>query len=162
MTDLFTKSEAAAWGGLVSTHGRLFKQLEDNLRRNAGISHAEYEVLLRLSLVRTEGMRIQALAARSVLTHSGTSRLVDRLEAAGYVEKTDAKEDGRGAYVVITPRGEEHFKDTARHHVALVRELFLSHFSPEELDLMASFWTRVRSEADPDEASSATPRTNAD
>ena len=146
MTDFFTKAEAAAWDGLVSTQGRLFRLLENNLRRNFGLTHPEYEVLLRLSRVRGGRLRIQALAAQSVLTHSGTSRLIDRLQGAGFVERAEAEEDGRGAYAVLTRKGRAHFNRAARHHVAMVRELFLSHFSPHEMELMASFWTRVEDE----------------
>lgn len=82
---IFTSAEAAAWGGFLSTHGRLTKRLEENLRRTSGLSHAEYEVLLRLFREDEGRLRIEALAAKSVLAHSGTSRLIDRLEGAGLV-----------------------------------------------------------------------------
>jgi DNA-binding MarR family transcriptional regulator len=143
VSEFFTLSEAAAWGGYLSTHGRLNKLIEENLRRTAGLSHAEYEVLLRLFLSEDGRLRIQALAAESVLTHSGTSRLVDRLEGAGLVERVEAIEDRRGAYASITARGREHFEATARQHHVFVRELFLQHFSDAELQTMASFWDRL-------------------
>ena len=138
----FTSAEAAAWGGFLSTHGRLSKRLEENLRRTSGLSRAEYEVLLRLFREEEGRLRIQALAAKSILTHSGTSRLIDRLEGAGLVTRADAEEDGRGAYAVLTDKGREHFSQAARQHTALVRELFLDHFSLDELEVMGSFWTR--------------------
>lgn len=139
----FTSAEAAAWGGFLSTHGRLSKRLEENLRRTSGLSHPEYEVLLRLFRVDEGRLRIQSLAAKSILTHSGTSRLIDRLEGAGLVTRADAEEDGRGAYAVLTEKGRAHFIEAARQHTALVRELFLSRFSPDELKTMASFWARL-------------------
>lgn len=143
MPALFTSDEAAAWGGFLSTHGRLSKRLEENLRRTSGLSHAEYEVLLRLFREAEGRLRIQALAERSVLTHSGTSRLIDRLEAAGFVTRAHANEDGRGAYAVLTEKGREHFIQTAQQHTAFVREIFLSLFSPDELKAMGSFWARL-------------------
>ena len=48
--------------------------------------------------------------------------------------RADAEEDGRGAYAVLTEEGREQFMEAARQHTALVKELFLSHFSHEELD----------------------------
>ncbi len=144
MNDFFTNEQAAAWGGFLSIHGRLSKRLEQSLHRTSGLSHAEYEVLLRLFLKDDGKLRIQALAAESVLTHSGTSRLVDRLEGAGLVERVNAEEDKRGAYAAITQSGRDHFLQAARQHTALVRELFLSHFSPEELQTMTSFWARLK------------------
>lgn len=143
MDDLFTTDEAAAWGGFLSIHGRLSKRLEENLRRTAGLSHAEYEVLLRLSLEDDGRLRIQELAAESILTHSGTSRLVDRLQGAGLVERAGAEEDRRGSYAVLTEQGRDHFLKAAREHTTLVRELFLSHFSPAEQKTMGSFWARL-------------------
>lgn len=143
MDDFFTKAEAAAWGGFLSTHGRLSKRLEENLRRVSGLSHAEYEVLLRLFRQGEGRLRIQALAADSVLTHSGTSRLVDRLVGAGLIERIGAEEDKRGAYAVLTEHGRDHFTQAAHQHTAFVRELFLNHFSTAELKTMASFWARL-------------------
>ena len=81
MDAFFTSAEANAWGGFLSAHSRLSRRLEENLRRNSGISHAEYEVLLRLFRNDDGRLRINELAAKSVLTHSGTSRLIDRLDA---------------------------------------------------------------------------------
>lgn len=143
MARFFTSTEAAAWGGLLTTYGRLSKRIEENLRRNAGLSHAEYEVLLRLYREKDGRLRIQDLAARSVLTHSGTSRLIGRLERARFVTRADAEEDGRGAYAVLTESGREHFLEAARQHTAFVKELFLSRFSPDELETMGSFWARL-------------------
>ncbi len=143
MEDFFTATEASAWGGFLSTHARLSKRLEENLRRTAGLSHAEYEVLLRLFREDSGRLRIQALAADSILTHSGTSRLVDRLEGAGLVDRVGAEEDKRGAYAVLTEHGRSHFVEAARQHTAFVREVFLNNFSSQELKAMGSFWGRL-------------------
>ena len=143
MNDLFTKLEIAAWGGLVGAQGRLFLRIEDDLRRSFGITHAEFEVLLRLCFATRSRARIQDLASASLLTRSGTSRVVGRLARAGYVERAGAEEDGRGAYAVLTKAGRELFMAAARQHVALVRREFLSRFSDAELAQMASFWRRI-------------------
>ena len=139
----FTDVEAAAWGGFVGAQGRLFRQIEDDLRRRSGITHAEFEVLLRLAFVPGNRSRIQDLADASLLTHSGTSRVVDRLVRAGFVERSGAEEDRRGAYAVLTDAGRAHFQEAARRHIALVRSRFLDRFTPEELEQMASFWRRI-------------------
>lgn len=123
--------------------GKAFLRIEHDLRRKSGITHAEFEVLLRLCFATNSRARIQDLAAASVLTRSGTSRVVERLVRAGYVERAGAEEDGRGAYAVLTKVGREHFLTAARQHVALVRREFLSKFSDAELEQMASFWRRI-------------------
>ena len=143
MDSFFTKTEAKAWGGLISVYSRVSALLEDDLRRNSGISRAEYEVLLRLFFNEEGRLRITEIADKSLLSRSGISRLVDRLEGAGLVERHGDEDDKRGAYAAITEHGREHFTATATRHTALVRELFLSHFSNEEQKTMASFWDRL-------------------
>lgn len=152
MSDLFNRLEIAAWAGFISTQSRLFQRIEDDLRRRFHITHAEFEALLRLSYSKGGRMRIQDLAARSLLSRSGTSRAVERLSRAGYVDREGAEEDGRGAYAVLTARGRAHFTEAAKAHVVLVRREFLSRFTEAELRTLADFWTRLReAEASGDE-----------
>lgn len=146
MTDDFTALEKAAWGGLLGMHGRLLRQIDADLQEYARITHAEFEVLLRLSWAEGRRRRIQELAAQSLLTRSGISRVVERLERAGLVERVGAEEDRRGAYAVLTDVGLECFQRALTHHVAFVRRRFLSHFSIAELEQMAAFWRRVEQE----------------
>ncbi|MFO0548444.1 MAG: MarR family transcriptional regulator [Polyangiaceae bacterium] len=164
MAELFTRLERAAWGGFVTTQGRIFQRIEEDLRRRFGITHAEFEVLLRLTLSKDGRARIQDLASSSLLTRSGTSRVVDRLVRAGHLTREGADEDGRGAYAVLSARGRDHFLAAAREHVALVREQFLSHFSRDEQELLAGFWARLsearaaRGGGDSPSAVDSTPR----
>ncbi len=143
MAELFTRLERAAWGGFVTTQGRIFQRIEEDLRRRFGLTHAEFEVLLRLTFADDGRARIQDLAARSLLTRSGTSRVVDRLVRAGHLTREGAEEDGRGAYAVLSARGRDHFMAAAKEHVALVRKEFLSHFSATEQEQLAGFRARL-------------------
>lgn len=143
MPDLFNPRERAAWGGFVVTQSRMFRRIEDDLRRRFGITHTEFEVLLRLTLSPEGRLRLQDLAAASLLSRSGTSRAVDRLVRAGYLGREGAAEDGRGAYAVLTRAGRAHFLAAAEAHVALVRREFLSRFSEAELDQLGAFWARI-------------------
>jgi DNA-binding MarR family transcriptional regulator len=145
MAEYFNARERAAWGGFIATQSRLFQKIEDDLRDNFGLSHAEFEVLLRLALAPARRARIQDLAAKSLLSRSGTSRLVDRLVRAKLVERQGAEEDGRGAYAVLTDAGHAHFEAAATAHTALVRAEFLSKFTDAELDTFAGLWARLQS-----------------
>lgn len=153
----FDELERAAWGGFIVAQSRLFQRIEDDLRRRFHITHTEFEVLLRLALSADGRARIQDLAARSLLSRSGTSRAVERLERAGHLRREGAEEDGRGAYAVLTPEGRAHFHAAAPAHVALVREAFLGRFSREELEVLAGFWKRVNA-PDAAAAPTSTPR----
>lgn len=139
----FTPREADAWGGLLSVHGRLMRLIERDLAERCRISHVEFEVLLRLSWAGDRRMRIQDLAAASVLTRSGISRVVERLERVGLVTRESAPEDRRGAYAIVTDSGLATLRTALDGHVALVRERFLSRFGPDELEQMAAWWRRL-------------------
>lgn len=143
MKSSFTELERAAWGGFIVTQSRLFGLIEEDLRRRFGITHAEFEVLLRLTFAEGGRARIQDLAARSLLSRSGTSRAVERLARAGHLERQGAEEDGRGAYAVLTRQGRRHFLAAAREHVQLVRREFLSRLSGEAQAMLADLWRRL-------------------
>ena len=143
MPEHFSKCEQDAWGGFLGTYAYINRLIEADLQERSRITHVEFEVLLRLSWEPTHRLRIQDLAAQSILTRSGISRVVERLEKAGLVTREGASEDRRGAYAVLTEAGVERFRTAAQGHVAFVREHFLAHFSEQELEQMAGFWQRL-------------------
>ncbi|NNJ12898.1 winged helix-turn-helix transcriptional regulator [Chloroflexales bacterium ZM16-3] len=143
MDDNFTPLEQAAWGGLIGMYGRISRQIDSDLQEHSRITHAEFEALLRLSWAESHRLRIQDLAARSLLTRSGMSRVVERLERASLVTREGAAEDRRGAYAVLTDAGLARLRSALHEHIAFVRQNFLSLFSQGELEQMAEFWRRV-------------------
>ncbi len=139
----FSAREHNAWGGFLGTYARMYRLIEADLQDHSRITHVELEVLLRLSREESHRLRIQELATRSILTLSGVSRVVERLEKAGLVTREAASEDRRGAYAVLTEAGAARFRAAAKAHVAFVRQHFLSLFTDQELEQMAAFWKRV-------------------
>ena len=136
--------EQDAWGGFLGTYAAINCLIEEYLQSHSHITHVEFEVLLRLSWNENHRMRIQDLAAQSILTRSGISRVVERLEKAGLVSREEAPEDRRGAYAVLTESGAERFRVASQKHIELVREKFLALFSETELKQMAKFWRRIQ------------------
>ncbi len=134
--------DGEAWGKLLSVHAAMLRKIEQMLESQYQISHEEFEVLLRLSWAGNHRMRIRDLADASVLTRSGMSRLVDRLEQAGLVRRETAEEDARGAYAILTPEGHKRLDAAEDSNIALVRQSFLSLYSAAELEQMTEFWTR--------------------
>lgn len=143
MAGSFTKLEREAWGGFLNAFARINRLVEEDLQAHARITHVEFEILLRLAFTDGGRLRLQDLAAQSILTRSGVSRAVERLEKAGLVRRESASEDRRGAYAVLTGAGAEHFQNAARAHMAFVRRVFLSRYSEAELKQMAAFWKRL-------------------
>ncbi|MEI6777350.1 MAG: MarR family winged helix-turn-helix transcriptional regulator [Chloroflexales bacterium] len=143
MDDDFTPLEQDAWGGLLGMHGRMMRWIDTDLQDHARITHVEFEALLRLSWADGQRLRIQDLAAQSVITRSGMSRMVERLERADLVTREEASEDRRGAYAVLTEAGRQRLRAALRSHVAFVRQQFLTAFSDAELAQIGAFWRRV-------------------
>jgi DNA-binding MarR family transcriptional regulator len=135
--------ELRAWRGLLRVHAQLSKALDAQLEAAHGLPLTSYEVLMYLSDAEGGRMRMNDLAASVLLSRSGLTRLVDRLERDGYLERCSCAHDARGAFAVLTPAGREKLEAARETHLAGVRELFLSHFSGEELDLLGDAWDRV-------------------
>ncbi len=143
MSKHFNECEQNAWGGFLGTYAKMNRIIEEDLQAHSHITHVEFEVLLRLSWNKNHKMRIQDLAAQSILSRSGVSRMVERLEKAGLVTREEAPEDRRGAYAVLTEAGAERFRIAAQKHAECVRANFLRKFSEDELKVMGEFWKRL-------------------
>jgi DNA-binding MarR family transcriptional regulator len=83
------------------------------------------------------------LSHTALLSASGVSRLVDRLERDGLVRRERCAADGRGYWAVLTARGEAAFREARATHLAGVRRLFLRHFADDDLARLADYWERV-------------------
>jgi DNA-binding MarR family transcriptional regulator len=135
--------ELRAWRGLLRVHAALSKELDAQLEAEHGLPLTSYEVLMYLSDAEGGRMRMHDLASSVLLSRSGLTRLVDRLERDGYLERCSCAHDARGAFAVLTPAGRQKLEAARETHLAGVRELFLSHFSDEQLDMLGEGWERV-------------------
>jgi DNA-binding MarR family transcriptional regulator len=140
---LLDKAELGAWRGLLRVHSRLTKALDADLVREHGIPLSEYEVLLFLADAPDGRMRMSELADGVLLSRSGLTRLVDRMERDGLLQRERPEDDARGFNAIITDSGRELFQRARRTHLDGVRELFLDHLSAEELRTLAELWERV-------------------
>jgi DNA-binding MarR family transcriptional regulator len=142
-TRSLTDRELRAWRGLLRTHALLVKRLDAELEAEHGLALTSYEVLLHLHHAEGRKMRMCDVADSVLLSRSGLTRLIDRLEREGLVERASCPDDARGAYARLTPAGEAKFRAAQVTHLAGVREHFLEHFGPEELDALGEAWERV-------------------
>jgi DNA-binding MarR family transcriptional regulator len=141
-SESLTDLERFAWRGLLRTHATLIKDLDAELEAAHGLPLVSFEVLAHLS--EEEGrLRMCDLAERVRLSRSGLTRLVDRLEAAGLIQRARCSSDARGAWAVLTDEGVKRFREARLTHLTKLRELFLAHFSPEELRALGEAFERV-------------------
>ena len=135
--------ELAAWRGLLRVHSALVKALDAELLAEHDLPLTSYEVLINLQAAPGHRRRMAELAEGVLLSRSGMTRLVDRLERDGLIERDACTEDGRGMFAVLTDKGEDLLSRARRTHLDGVRERFLQHFDRDELEQLAGGWNRV-------------------
>ncbi len=135
--------ELRAWRGLLKVHASLVKRLDAQLEAEHGLPLSSYEVLLQLDGAQERRMRMHDIASSVLLSRSGLTRLVDRLERDGYVERRSCQHDARGAFAVLTDAGRTKLAEARATHLAGVRALFLAHFSESELEVLGRLMERV-------------------
>jgi DNA-binding MarR family transcriptional regulator len=111
------------WSELESAHARVREALERALEREHQLSLSEYEVLSRLAEAEEpKGRRIQELADEVHLSQSALSRLVQRLEDAGYVTRAICDHDRRGIFACVTEAGRKAQEAARPTQVAVLAE----------------------------------------
>ncbi len=138
-----TLGELRAWRGLLRAHACLAKRLDAELEQAHGLPMTSYEVLGHLEESSGERMRMCELAEQAQLSRSGLTRLVDRLERDGLLERCSCDHDARGSYACLTGSGRERLEEARVTHLAVVREHFFSRFSESELSVLADMWERI-------------------
>jgi DNA-binding MarR family transcriptional regulator len=140
---LLSEAELASWRGFLRVHAALERELDAELIANHGLPLSSYEVLLTVADAPGERMRMSEIADSVLLSRSGVTRLVDRLERDGLVERIPCEDDARGQYAVLTERGREAFDAARATHLAGVRRRFLERFECDDLRRMAGYWERL-------------------
>jgi DNA-binding MarR family transcriptional regulator len=132
-----------AWREFLRAHACLAKRLDTELEQAHGLPMTSYEVLHHLEESSGGRMRMCELAEQAQLSRSGLTRLVDRLERDGLLERCSCDHDARGSYACLTEAGRERLQEARGTHLAVIREQFLSHFSERELSTLADMWERI-------------------
>jgi len=135
------------WRSFLVAHAQIRRQLERELQAEQSLGLGEYEVLLLLARADDRQLRMSELADRLVLSRSGVTRLVDRLEANALVERASCDTDRRGSWATLTKAGHDRLRRAAPTHLRGVGEHFLDRIPPDELDALQRTLDRVLDEA---------------
>jgi DNA-binding MarR family transcriptional regulator len=132
-----------AWRAFLFAQAAVLRELETELVADEQLSLGEYDALTQLAIPEDRRLRMGELADRLVISRSGVTRLVDRLEAQGLVVRSTCTPDGRGAYAVLTSAGLARLRDAVPTHLRHVDEHFLSLLTPDELEVIEAAMTAV-------------------
>ena len=120
------------FGRLVEAYSTLDQQLGRSLEEQAGIPHTWFEVLLRISRAAEGRISMGALAQQVALTTGGITRLLDRMIAAGLVQRVPCPTDRRVHFAALTKRGRAKLDQAAKGHAANLRQAFAG-FTADDL-----------------------------
>jgi DNA-binding MarR family transcriptional regulator len=137
----------AAWRALLEAHAAITDLLERELEQERGLPLSKFEVLLKLAEAPEGRMRMLELAQSVLLSKSGLSRLVDRMEAAGLVRRERCPSDRRGAYAVLTDEGRRVLRRAAPVHLRGIQEHFAGKLDDHEVRVLADALGRVTAAA---------------
>jgi DNA-binding MarR family transcriptional regulator len=124
--------EQRTWRAFVEASQLLFERLDRQLQRDSGLSHSDYEILVRLSESEDGRLRMSELAEHTLFSRSRLSHAVARLERDGMVRRQRCPSDGRGTFAALTPKGRSALADAAPGHVEEVRRRVFDRLTPDQ------------------------------
>jgi len=120
-----TREQLASWRTFLRAHALVIRALETELVAEQQLSLAAYDVLVQLVEAPGHRLRMTELAEAVLLSRSGVTRLVDRLEKAGLVSRCRVAGDGRGVAAQLTEAGVNRLRTASRTHLTGVMRHFV-------------------------------------
>ena len=125
-----------AWIAFLRAHAAVTRRLEAALHAARELGLAEYDALVQLALADDRRLRMSELAERVVLSRSGVSRLVDRLETAGLVARAACKDDARVSWATLTDTGFARLREASPVHLRGVETHFLAQIPDDDREAL--------------------------
>ncbi len=135
--------EQRAWRAFLDVRRELLAELNRQLTRDAGLSGADYSLLVPLSEAPDGRLRPRDLGRQVDWDRSRLSHQLRRMQERGLVVREECCTDGRGAFIALTDRGREAIESAAPDHVRCVRRFFLDVLAPGEVEKLISIYDRV-------------------
>jgi DNA-binding MarR family transcriptional regulator len=134
---------AASWEALFRAQVALMRRFTaDDIWHP--VSVREYDVLFTLSTADPAGLRLNELNREVLVTQPSLSRMVERLEAKGYLTRCAAQEDRRGTLIRLTDAGAALQKEIGRRHVRSIRKYLEPALDPQQLSTLLELCTTLR------------------
>ena len=149
MQQLTTQETGArqGWSRLVRVHAGIARSLDARLSAEHDLTINEYNCLLLLERAEDRRMRRVDIAETMVLSPSGITRMLDRLESADLVEKAKCSTDARVTYAVLTDKGRSRLKAAGKSHDAVIEDM-VGALPERDLKRLAEILERLGAEGD--------------
>ena len=131
---------------LYETNARLSRTIGLRLEESVGLPLPWFDVLLQLHRAPEGHLKMNQIADATVHSSGGTTRLIDRIEAAGYVERLNCPKDRRAIHVSITPLGTQKLTDALEAHVSHLQCHLVDRLDAEERATLTTLLTKINTE----------------
>lgn len=131
-----TREQLTAWRAFLRAHASITRVLEAELLAEQDLSLASYDVLVQLAEAPDRRLRMTELADAVLLSRSGVTRLVDRLEKGGLVARCPVESDGRGVAARLTDAGLDRLRIASRTHLRGVAHHFVNRLDEADLRIL--------------------------
>jgi DNA-binding MarR family transcriptional regulator len=133
LPETISAEELAVWRTMLRVQVQISRRLQTDLLAEHDIALGSYDVLVHLAEAPGGRLRMNDLAHRVLLSRSGLTRLADRLQREGLIERESCESDARGLFAVITPAGRERMTGATPTYLRGIQNYVLSRLDPEEL-----------------------------
>ena len=131
-----------AWRTFLTAHATIIRALEAELEADQDLALSDFDVLAQLQIAGGT-LRMRDLADRVLLSRSGLTRRIDRLEGAGYVQRTACETDRRGSYARLTDAGRDRLTNALPVHLRGIEDHFIAQLDPDELAAIGATLAKV-------------------
>jgi DNA-binding MarR family transcriptional regulator len=142
-TERLSEQYLKVWRAFLKVHATVVDRIDHDLAAAERLPLSSYDVLIELYEAPEHRLRMHELAQRVVLSRSGLTRLVDRLEAEGFLTRDRCKTDRRGAYAVITEQGIAALRRAWPIYERGISQYFAQWLTPEEAQVLESALERI-------------------
>ena len=143
---VLSHQQLLAWRQFLRAHALVTRRLESDLMSEQQLPLASYDVLVQLVEAPRRRLRMSELAERVLLSRSGLTRLVDRLEREGLVGREPCEDDARGLYSVLTDAGYERLRGATGIHLRGVAEHAMGRLDDDEARQLFALLSRILDE----------------
>ena len=143
LPEAISAEELEVWRTLLRVQALLSRRLQAHLLTEHDLSLGSYDVLIQLAEAPGGRLRMNDLADRVMLSRSGLTRLADRLQRDGLIDRVSCESDARGLFAVITPAGRDRLRAATPTYLQGVRTYVLSRLDAAELRQFAAILDKL-------------------
>jgi DNA-binding MarR family transcriptional regulator len=143
-----SEQQMLAWRRFLRAHALVTRRLENDLLAEQQLPLASYDVLVQLVEAPDRRLRMSELAERVLLSRSGLTRLVDRLEREGLVRREACDSDARGLFTALTTAGLDRLRVASPVHLRGIADYAVGRLDEDEAAALAALLGRFVEEDD--------------